>query len=302
MKYSKKLTSESQTGTIFPDPRCLDCLVKLVEDVTRIIAKKVVGLEEHIRSESKRILAHGVANHWTSPECANEILRVIRSVSGVADPYEAAKLTEMAQAKSVFEQVKDRVGNDFRSAVDLAVLGNSFDFFRSTDDALADVTGQIGNDLVYFHDDLDRLQESLMKNPGLVLYFTDNSGEIFFDLPLFKYIQKRAERTVLVVKGGPSLNDLTRSELGSSAIRGMFGDVMDTGTDGAGIDWRHVSSAFKEIVDRADLIVSKGMANLETVYFRRLKTPVFFLFRAKCPVVADYFKAPVESQMALWKA
>ena len=301
MKDSNGLSYELQTGNIFSDPRCQDCLVKLTEDVTGMIGEKGVGLEEHIKLESKRILAHGVANHWTSPECANEILRVIRRVSGIADPYEAVKSTEMAQAKSVFAQVKDRVADDFRSVVDLAVLGNSFDFFRSTDDALADVTGQTGNDLVYFHDDLDRLQEFLMENPSLVLYLTDNSGEIFFDLPLFQYIQKRAQRAVLVVKGGPSLNDLTRSELASSDIRGMFGDVMDTGTDGAGIDWRHVSSAFKEIVDRADLIVSKGMANFETVYFRRLKTPVFFLFRAKCSVMADYFKAPMESQMALWK-
>ena len=107
---------------------------------------------------------------------------------------------------------------------------------------------------------------------------------------------------MLVVKGGPGLNDLSCAESASSEIRGMFGDVMDTGTDGAGIDWHHVSPAFKEVVDRADLIVSKGMANFETLYFRRLKTPVFFLFRAKCPVVADYFRAPLASPMALWKA
>ena len=108
----------------------------MTEDVIRMLGEKTVGAKEHIRSETKRILAHGVANHWTSPECANEILRVIRRASGVADPYAAAKLTEMAQARSVFAQIKSRVADDFRSVADLAVLGNSFDFFRSTDDAL----------------------------------------------------------------------------------------------------------------------------------------------------------------------
>ncbi|MCG6878545.1 MAG: protein-glutamate O-methyltransferase family protein, partial [Deltaproteobacteria bacterium] len=186
MSCLNELRLDNQTRTIYPDPRCGDCLVKLAEDVTHMIGEKVVGLEKFIQSETKRILADGVANRWTSPECANEILRVIRKVSGVADPYEAAKLTEMAQAKSVFAQVKDRVADDFRSMAGLAVLGNSLDFFRSTDDALADVTEQTGNDLVYFHDDLDRLQKFLRKNPSLVLYLTDNSGEIFFDFPLFQ--------------------------------------------------------------------------------------------------------------------
>jgi uncharacterized protein with ATP-grasp and redox domains len=54
-------------------------------------------------------------------------------------------------------------------------------------------------------------------------------------------------------------------------------------------------------VGKADLIVAKGMANFETVYFRELSTPVFFLFRAKCQVVADYFRAPMDGMIALWK-
>ena len=150
----------------------------------------------------------------------------------------------MARAKEVFAQVKHHVRNDLRSVTNLAVLGNNLDFFRSMDDAFAGVSEQAGSELVYFHDDLDRLQDSLVKEPGLVLYLTDNAGEIFFDIPLFQYIQNLARRTVLVVKGGPGLNDLTGVELESTAISGMFHETMDTGTDGAGIDWRHVSPAF----------------------------------------------------------
>ena len=284
-----------------PDPRCTQCLSKLSEDVTRMVGVKTLTSQEHIRSETKKILAESEHKGWSSPETANEILRVIRGVSGVADPYKAVKATEMAQAESVFSEVKDRVANDLRSSANLAILGNSLDFFRSPDDALAGVSEQAGSDLVYFHDDLDRLQDFLDKDPGLILYLTDNSGEVFFDFPLFKYIQNRASRAVLVVKGGPGLNDLTGVELESVSIGGMFGETMDTGTDGAGIDWRHVSPAFWDLAEKADLIIAKGMANFETVYFREMTTPVFFLFRAKCHVVADYFKAPMDSMIALWK-
>jgi len=228
-------------------------------------------------------------------------LRLIASFSGVSDPYKSIKINEMAQARKVFAEVKGRVGNDLRSLASLALLGNSFDFFRSANEALEGLSEEVENELVYFHDDLDRFGNFMNEDPGLILYLTDNAGEIFFDFPLFQYIQNLARSAVLVVKGGPGLNDLTGVDLTAEAISGMFGEIMDTGTDGAGIDWRHVSSAFTALVERADLIVAKGMANFETVYFHRLSAPVFFLFRVKCEVVADYFNAPMDSMMALWK-
>ncbi len=295
------LKLDPRTRPLQPDPRCSDCLAKLSEDVIHMIGGKALTFQKHIRSATKKILADAEKGGWSSPETANEILRVIRGVSGVADPYKTVKSLEMAQSKAVFAEVKGHVGEDLRSLTNLAVLGNSLDFFRSTDDALAGVSEQAGKKLVYFHDDLHRLRDFLLKDPGLILYLTDNAGEAFFDLPLFEYIQNLAHRTLLVVKGGPGLNDLTGAEFESSGMTGMFGEAMDTGTDGAGIDWRHVSPAFSALVEKADLVIAKGMANFETVYFREMQTPVFFLFRAKCHVVADYFKAPMDSMMALWK-
>ena len=295
------LELDPQTKPLQPDPRCTNCLTKLSEDVIRMVGGKALTFQEHIRAETKKILVESEQKGWSSPETANEILRVIRKVSGVPDPYKAVKETEIAQAESVFREVKDSVADGLRPSANLALLGNSLDFFRSSDDALADVSEQAGNDLVYFHDDLDRLRDFLAKDPGLILYLTDNSGEVFFDWPLFRYIQNRASRTVLVVKGGPGLNDLTRVDLESMSIGGMFRETRDTGTDGAGIDWRHVSPEFWDLVEKADLLVAKGMANFETVYFRAMSTPVFFLFRAKCHVVAEYFKAPMDGMMALWK-
>ncbi len=284
-----------------PNPKCTICLADLSENVMRMVGGKALSFQNRIRSATKEILADAERGGWSSPETANEILRVIRGVSGVDDPYEEVKTLEMAQAKAVFAQVKPRVGNDLQSLINLAVLGNSLDFFRSIPDALANVSEQAGKELVYFHDDLHRLRDFLLKDPGLILYLTDNAGEVFFDIPFFQYIQSLAQRTILVVKGGPGLNDLTGAELESSGMAEMFGETMDTGTDGAGIDWRYVSPGFAALVEKADLIIAKGMANFETLYFREMQTPVFFLFRTKCRVVTDYFKAPMDSMMAMWK-
>ena len=103
-----------------------------------------------------------------------------------------------------------------------------------------------------------------------------------------------------MVKGGPSLNDLTRSELATFHLGERFAEVADTGTDGVGIDWDRVSEAFLHLIDGADLIVSKGMANLESIYPRKLTCPVFFLFKAKCQPIQDYLHSPADSFWALW--
>ena len=133
------------------------------------------------------------------------------------------------------------------------------------------------------------------------MYLTDNAGEIYFDLPLYDYIRRCCGQTSLVVKGKPSLNDLTRFELISAKLEDMFDNVIDTGTDGAGIDWQHVSNAFLELVDAADLILSKGMANFETLYPRNLYAPTFYLFKVKCEPIQNYVNAPLDSFLALWK-
>ncbi len=301
MSSKNRSETDSKPGAIYPDPRCKDCLLKLSEDVTRMVGERAIAHRRHIQSETGRILSHGEAQGWASPECANEILRVIRGVSGINDPYETVKTEEMALAKPVFEKARKQASHDLRGLVNLAVLGNNLDFFRSAKDAMAGVLLEMGSDPDYFCDDVDRLERFLANKPGLVLYLTDNAGEAFFDMPLFKYLESVVGRVVLVVKGGPGMNDLTGAEVASSAIGGMFGDVMDTGTDGAGIDWRHVSKEFADMVERADLIISKGMANFETLIFRRLPTPVFFLFKVKCGAIADYLNAPMDSTMALWK-
>jgi uncharacterized protein with ATP-grasp and redox domains len=65
----------------------------------------------------------------------------------------------------------------------------------------------------FYYDDIDRLERSLLTKPDSVLFFTDNSGEIFFDIPFIQFIRNHARQATLVVKGGPTLNDLSRIEI-----------------------------------------------------------------------------------------
>lgn len=281
-------------------PRCLDCLDNLAVNATRMASS-----DPETRAAAEKA-ARSVINSsgdldLSSPETANDMLKKIREITGVEDPYLDYKTREMQKAEETFRHVSKGLDVDFSTALALAAFGNSLDFFQSAEDVFQDRTGQVLADFRFYHNDEARLSHFLSTRPRQILYFTDNAGEVFFDLPLYEHLRQKAEKVVLVVKGGPGLNDLTRRELESRGLMDRFDEVADTGTDGAGIDWRMVSDRFLELVNQADLIVSKGMANFETVYNSALPCPVFFLFKVKCAPIKDYLSAPPDTFWALWK-
>ncbi|UCH07975.1 MAG: DUF89 family protein [Deltaproteobacteria bacterium] len=284
-----------------PSRQCSDCLMGLARQAAAQARGDDSSFLLQTEAVAREILAEAEQKGLTSPDVGNRILREVRIRSGVSDPYVEFKAREMAQARKILSHMKGTLSDDLRSCVNLAALGNSIDFFTDPEQTLSEIPNQIQKGAFFFHDDIDRLEGFLSASPGLVLYLTDNAGEIYFDQPLYEYIQKRAGRTVLVVKGGPSLNDLTRAELRADELEERFNEVADTGTDGVGIDWGRVSKEFLDLVDQADLILAKGMANFESMYPRELSCPVFFLFKVKCQPMQDYLEAPGESYWALWK-
>ncbi len=284
-----------------PIPQCVDCLFSLAKD---IITFAGFG-EPHMIAEAERItrsiLAQAGDNASNSPQIANRILREIREFTGVADPYKKFKAREMDQARKMFSSLESRVDDGLRSRAGAAALGNSLDFFKNPEQALAEIPHLFKAGISFYYDHLDQLERFLAKKPGKILYLTDNAGEIYFDGPLYEYLKQCCRQIYLVVKGGPSVNDLTRAELQSAQLADKFDPVADTGTDGAGIDWDHVSQGFRDLLADADLIVSKGMANFETLYPQPLSAPSFYLFKVKCEPIQNFIKAPGNSFLALWK-
>jgi hypothetical protein len=275
--------------------------MSLAKDVVRLAASETPGIVEKAEHITRNILEDAGNSESSSPQIANRILREIKQITGIEDPYENFKTREMAQARKIFSRLKNYVDQNLRWRVGLAALGNSLDFFKNPEQALAEIPNLLNNGFSFYLDHIDQLEFFLTAKPQRLLYLTDNAGEIYFDIPLYEYLKKHCERIYLVVKGGPSLNDLTRVELQSQKLIDRFDIVADTGTDGAGIDWDTVSGEFIDLVASADLIVSKGMANFETLYPNRISAPSFYLFKVKCEPIQNYIQAPADSFLALWK-
>jgi uncharacterized protein with ATP-grasp and redox domains len=117
-----------------------------------------------------------------------------------------------------------------------------------------------------------------------VLYLCDNAGEIVFDRVLLEALVTTGKDVTAVVKGSPVINDATLDDAAAAGLPDSV-RVIDNGNDGIGTLLEACSPPFKEAYHSADLIISKGQANYETLVESGDKR-IFFLFKVKCPVVA----------------
>ncbi len=113
-----------------PIPQCVDCLKSLAKSAASLAAPGNSSLIIKSERAARHIIEDAGDNDLSSPQIANRILREIKRLTRVADPYEKFKAREMDQARKIFSQLKVHVTDNLRSRVSLAILGNSLDFFK----------------------------------------------------------------------------------------------------------------------------------------------------------------------------
>jgi hypothetical protein len=121
-------------------------------------------------------------------------------------------------------------------------------------------------------------------NARRILYLCDNAGEIVFDHVLIETLRDRGKDVTAVVKGSPVINDATLEDAAAAGLAECAA-VIDNGNDGIGTLLEACSQRFMDAYRSADLIISKGQANYETLVQTK-DARIFFLFKVKCPVVA----------------
>jgi uncharacterized protein with ATP-grasp and redox domains len=70
-------------------------------------------------------------------------------------------------------------------------------------------------------------------------------------------------------------------------------EIVSTGSDAPGTILDHCSDEFRELYEKAELIIAKGQANYETLSEKGPR--VFLLLQTKCHVIARDVGVPVGS-------
>lgn len=163
----------------------------------------------------------------------------------------------------------------------LAILGNYIDFSAlhgqvSFDqlDSMLEKALEAELDMSVFDDFCRELQ-----NGRKLMYLTDNAGEIGFDRIFAEQLHKAFPHVEITfcVRGGNAQNDATRAD---AAAVGVPFRIIDNGTCLPGTDLRLLGAEAKAAMDEADVIISKGQGNAETLLDCGYN--IYYAFLVKC--------------------
>lgn len=279
----------------------VDCLVCFVKQGLRVA--RMYGCSEPVQRE----IVHEIGRllpeldlDKTPPANAMPVYRTINKIIGCEDPYLDVKRMENARALERFETLRKEVvesGEQLRVASGYAIAGNIIDygaFSRAKiEEALAgrnDFYFGIDHRL-HFEKTIDELAAG-----ATVFYLADNCGEIIYDALLVELLAEKGLRVTVAVREGAIINDAL---LEDAQVAGLdrFAGLIRSGVVCPGSPLDECSDEFKQHFFSADLVISKGQGNFETL--SEVNRDIFFLLTVKCNVVGKHLAeiAGVEEEM-----
>jgi len=268
---------------------CLSCFIRQALDAARMVSTDPAVHERIVRE----VLRWASEMDLDQPPAVvgQRVHRRLREITGVEDPYRAAKdhlnrmaLSLLPELKAEIEAAPDRLVMAVRLAIagnviDMGVYGNvtETDVRRSVRQALAEP----------FTGEQNGFRQSVAEARS-ILYLADNAGEIVFDRLLIE--QLSPARVTLAVRGAPVINDATMTDARAVGLHEIV-EVIDNGSDAPGTIVEDCNQDFNRRFTEADLILAKGQGNFETLSDEPRN--IYFLFKAKCPVIARHVGVPV---------
>lgn len=224
----------------------------------------------------------------TPPQVASRVYPLIAKILHTDDIYGDFKreATEHARAFLPYiESMIDKSVDMFHASLKAAVAGNVIDLAATERFDLEEEVAKVF-ETPFAIDDSARLREHLAKARN-VLVIGDNAGEHLFDKVMMRRFNTIFPhvRFGYVVRGVPIINDVTVKEASEAGIDEVA-EIIDSGVTTPGLDLSQVNETMRKHYEEADLIISKGMGNYESLNDKSTR-PTFYLLKVKCHVVAS---------------
>jgi len=259
---------------------CLPCFMNQALRAGRIATNDERKIKKLLDEVGKLIEKIPLEN--TPPETGAIIYKKVSEITDNHDPYKAIKEKNILHAMQLYPELKVLVkeSNDsLLTAIRLAVVGNVIDLGVNKEFNIEKNLKTIMHQefAVFDYEVFKQKLESAKE----ILYIGDNAGEAVFDKIL---IEELGKPVTFVVREIPVINDITLKEAKQIEID-KVAKVISSGSIAPATILDLCNDEFIEIFNNADMIISKGQGNYEGL--SGVKRSIFFLLKAKCPVIAN---------------
>ena len=270
---------------------CIPCFCRQALDAARIAGVDEI-VQKKIIDEVSQLIPN-FALEITPPEMGRKIYNLVGKMSGVKDPFKEIKENSNKLALNLYPELKHEINNSenrLLAAVKLSIIGNIIDYGAKNSLNVVEEINHLfqGNFIINYENDsttfrYNQFKESL-KKAHTIMYLADNAGEVFFDrLLIEELVEVLGKQVNYVVRDKPVINDALIEDAIFCGIN-KVAKITSNGSDAPGTILKYCSPEFIELYQDAELIISKGQGNYESL--SEEDKSIFFLLRAKCPVIA----------------
>jgi uncharacterized protein with ATP-grasp and redox domains len=271
------------------DVECLPCFLRQA-----LQAARMSGCSEEERLVAVKTVAAMIPALNTAkcpPLNAGPIYKKLAEVTGCEDPFLHKKKESNTQALQILPDLRKEIraaDGELEAAIRFAIAGNIMDYGALESFDVPKMINQC-REAVLVVDHLDRLVDIIkdLVEGSHILYLTDNCGEIVFDSLLVELLHRRGFKLTIATKGGPIINDALVEDAYAAGLD-QFGEIITNGTRLPGTVLSECSPEFLEKYKNADLIISKGQGNFESL--SEVSRDIYFLLTIKCAVAARHME------------
>lgn len=183
----------------------------------------------------------------------------------------------------------EKAEDSLKRAVQYSIVGNYIDFavMEHVDEKYLE---QLFADAIQYS--LDESTYQSMKRDickaNQIVYLLDNCGEIVIDKLVLEEIRKLNPQAKItaVVRGEEAMNDATMEDAKEVGLDDLA-HVIGNGSDILGTCLKYISEEARTVIDEADVILSKGQGNFETLL--GYDKNIYYIFLCKCEMIAEMF-------------
>ena len=279
------------------DSQCLLCHME-----RNIQLVRPLGTEEQTMAFARDLMRMyleapaDVSSPWFNPQVA-ELLH--RHYGLPLDRFRQEKAESNRFVLERMEDIRSRIAradDPVLAGLQFAILGNYLDFSalrgQVSFDKLSDMLDQALN-MELDQEDYRTFRRQLEEGKKL-LYLTDNAGEIGFDRLFAEEIAKAHPQLEITfcVRGDIAINDATRAD--AEAV-GIPFRVIDNGNNIPGTQLDRLGEEARQALAESDVILAKGMANVETM--AGCGYNVYYAFLVKCQRFVSRYHKPLLTPM-----